>query len=343
MADQEPDLQEFQALQEVEELRKANRRLERQLAERKAKTADLIEAVYQAAKDASLIQGKSPAVPKPKRDRRAKDSETALLLLSDWHIGKATISYNSDVAAERVRLLGEKVARIAEVERADHPVQECHALLAGDMADNTAIFPGHAYEVDATMFAQVFSASSALEGLLRRLLSVFPSVHVWEQTGNHGRIGRRGDYPRSDNLDRLIYRITQQRLGGLDRLVWHEASSWYTIVEVGSYRAMLIHGDQIKSFGGQTPSFGILRKCNAWATGVVEPFTDVLMGHFHQALTLPLANGRGRVWVNPSIESDSEYAREFVGSTGTPGQRLNFVDPVRGRITSERVIWVDEP
>jgi hypothetical protein len=54
-----------------------------------------------------------------------------------------------------------------------------------------------------------------------------------------------------------------------------------------------------------------------------------------------MANGRGRVFVNPSIESDSAYAKEFVAATGTPGQRLNFVDPERGRVTSERVIWLD--
>lgn len=343
MAPDGDGLNQFRDLAEVEELRKANRDLQQRLSKAKAKTADLVEAVYQAAKDAAVILGNPPEVPKPRVDNRRKRAEAAVLLCSDWHIGKQTSSFDTEVARDRIRLLGQKVCKITEIERADHPVKECHLLLDGDIADNTAIFPGHAYEVDSTMFTQVFAASQTIEELIRQLLATFELVHIWEQDGNHGRIGKRGDYPRSDNLDRLIYRITRERMGSVDRLVWHPSESWFSIVEAGNYRALLIHGDAIKSFGGNTPAFGILRKANAWASGVLPPFQDILMGHFHQALTLPMANGKGRVFVNPSIESDSTYAKEFVAATGTPGQRLNFVDPDKGRVTSERVIWLDEP
>lgn len=334
--------EEFEQHDELEELRKANRNLEQRLRKAKAKTEDLVEAVFQAAKAAALIQGPPPPVPSPSKDRRSKRAEAALLLLSDWHVGKHTTSFSSEIAAARIRLLGEKTVKITEIERADHPVRECHALLTGDMADNTAIFPGHAHEVDATMFQQVFATAAIMEQLLRTLLATFETVHVWEAAGNHGRIGKRGDYPRSDNLDLLIYRMVRERMAGEKRLVWHPSTSWFSIVEIGNYRALQIHGDQIKSFGGNTPAFGILRKANAWASGVLPDFQDVFLGHFHQALTLPMANGSGRVFVNPSIESDSEYAREFVAATGTPGQRLNFVDPERGRVTSERILWLDE-
>ena len=43
----------------------------------------------------------------------------------------------------------------------------------------------------------------------------------------------------------------------------------------------------------------------------------------------------------PSIDSDSAYAKVFFASNGTPCQRLHFVDPVEGRVTSERLLWVD--
>jgi hypothetical protein len=341
VSDSDNPLHEFEELSELDELRKANRALQQRLNKAKAKTEELVEAVYQASKEASVIIGNPPAVPKPAADNRRKRPEVAVLLCSDWHVGKHTSSFSTDVARDRIRLLGEKVVKIAEIERADHPVKEIHVLLAGDMADNINIFPGHAYEVDSTMFSQVFSVSQAIEELLRLLLARFERVVVWEQAGNHGRFGKRGDYPKADNLDRLIYRVTRERLTS-PRIGWNASEDWYSIVEAGNYRALLIHGDQIKSFGGNTPAFGILRKANAWASGVLPPFQDVMMGHFHQALTLPMANGRGRVFVNPSIESDSNYAKEFVAATGTPGQRLNFVDPEKGRVTAERVIWLDE-
>ena len=65
------------------------------------------------------------------------------------------------------------------------------------------------------------------------------------------------------------------------------------------------------------------------------------MGHWHQPLVLPLPAKGARVFVNPSTESDNIYAHEFVGANGYPGQRLNFVEPVRGRVTSERILWLD--
>lgn len=339
------DLTEIDHVTEAAELRRTIRSLEQRLFKAKTKTADLVEAVERGAKEAAMVLGKPPAVPRPTPDRRTRDEEVAFLLCSDWHFGKHTPSFNSDVAAERLELLADKVEKITTIERADHPVRTCVLMLDGDFAENTGIFPGQAFEVDSTTFEQMFAGATATEKLIRRLLAVFQTVIVEEQGGNHGRIGKKGDYAATDNLDLLIYRLTRERFKDEERsgrLIWHPAKSWYSIVEAGAYRALLIHGHQIKSFGGNTPAFGILRKANAWASGVVEPFTDLYMGHFHQALSLPLANGVGRVFVNPSIESDSVYAKEFVGATGTPGQRLNFVDPNRGRITSERVLWLDD-
>jgi hypothetical protein len=207
------------------------------------------------------------------------------------------------------------------------------------------IFPGQAFEVDSTLFKQMFAARGAVEELLRMLLANFEKVACWEEPGNHGRLGRKGDHPEEDSADLLVYRLVRDRLSEYEsdgRLTWNETQGWHSIVEIGNYRALLVHGDEIKSFGGNIPAFGIARKVNAWATGVVAPFTDCYMGHFHQPLVVPLAHGRGRVLVNPSIESDSVYAKEFVGSTGTPGQRLNFVEPSKGRVSAERIIWLDQ-
>lgn len=335
----------FEQQSELEALRKSQRDLERKLKAAKAKTADLVEAVHSGARDAALIMGKPPAVPKPKVDRR-KRPEVAMLHLSDLHFGKETPTFNSVVAAKRLDLLITKVEKITEIERADHPVNEARLLLGGDLAENLGIFPGQVYEVDSTMFEQVFAAAFAIEKAIRRLLALCSTVVVDEVAGNHARIGRKGENPAGDNIDRLIGAIVRERFRDEladGRLRWRPLDGWYRIVEIGNYHALLIHGDQIKSFGGNTPAFGIARKANAWASGVLgEQFTDMLMGHFHSPLVVPLANGKGRAFVSPSIESDSHYAREFVAATGTPSQRLFFVDPEKGRITSERLIYVDE-
>lgn len=344
-----PDLAEFEALTEVEELRRIISDLQTKYRKAKARTADLIQAVYEAARDAVVVIGNPPKIEPPDRDKRRRKPEVALLHVSDWQLGKVTESYNVDVANQRIDLLGEKVVQFAEIERADHPVRDCHVMLGGDFPEGVSIFPGQAFEVEASLFRQTFSCVSALERLLRTLLGTFERVEVWEEFGNHGRLGRKGDHPGEDSADLMIYRLARERLAEYERegrLVWHPfeetPGKFYSIVEIGNYRALLVHGDEIKQFGGNLPAFGIMRKVNAWASGAIpHEFTDVYLGHFHQPMALPMANGRGRAFVNPSTESDNIYAQEFVAATGTPGQRLNFVEPEKGRVTTERIVWLD--
>jgi len=330
---------EIQLEQELAELRAALQRQQRATAKAKAKTDSLAEAVYQAARDAMLTAPKI-TIPKPRADRRRTQAEVALVHATDWQVGKHTSGYSIDTARARIGEFARKVGEITAIQRADHPVKACHLLLGGDMVEGTSIFPGQAFEVEAHLFEQLVATASMIEQLVCDLLAEFETVDVWEEIGNHGRIGRRGEMPAGDNIDRMAYYLASQRFAAEPRVVWHDLQSWYQIVEIGAYRALLIHGDEIKSFGGNVPAFGILRKANAWSSGVVEPFLDAYMGHYHQIMTLQMANG-GRVFVTGSPESHNEYAREFVAATGKPSQRLHFVDPKRGRVTSEHIVWLD--
>jgi hypothetical protein len=179
-----------------------------------------------------------------------------------------------------------------------------------------------------------------MEKMVRSFSSTFEKVSIVCEFGNHGRLGRKGELPSGDNIDAMAYRICQDRTRDLKNVTWQMSGDWYQIVTIGNYKALLVHGDEIKSFGGNTPAFGILRKANAWATGVVEDFQDVYMGHWHTPMALTMANG-GRVFVTGSPESGNEYAREFVAAIGRPSQRIHFVDPEKGRVTAEYVIWLD--
>ena len=325
---------------QTDELRKALERSQRALAKAKAKTEDLIDAVYRAALDGMLLAGKPPRIPAPKKDRR-RGGEVALVHLTDLQYGKHTESYSMKVCEQRVKAFAEKIGRITDIQRADHPVTECHVMLGGDMVEGRGnIFPGQVHEVEAFLYEQLFGCARIEADFVRSMLESFERVVVWEESGNHGRLGKKGEDAPGDNVDRMSYRIARETLGEQPRLEWHPQEGWHRIVEIGNYRAMLAHGDEIKSFGGNVPAFGILRKCNAWASGVVEPFHDVYLGHFHSQMSLTLANG-GRVFVTPSTESGSVYAQEFIAATGVPGQRLHFVDPEQGRVTAEYLVWLD--
>lgn len=325
---------------ELVELRQSNVTLQRQLARAKAKSEVLVEAIERAARDAAIVAGRASVKP-PKRDQRRKDPEVALVHSTDWQGGKVTSTYDLEVLEARVQRFGQKIARITEMQRADHPVKHCVLMLGGDMVEGLSIFPGQAFEVDSSLFDQLFTVARIVEQHVVDLLNTFETVHVACEWGNHGRIGRRGDLPSGDNIDRMLYRIVSERFATDERVTWQQSGDWHQIVEVGNYRALLAHGDEIKSFGGNTPAFGILRKATSWSSGVVEPFDDVYLGHFHTPMTLTMPNG-GQVFVTGSPESDNQYAAEFVAARGHPSQRLHYIDPEAGRVTASYTIWLDD-
>lgn len=324
---------------ELDELRRANTRLQRQLAQAKAKTVALIEAVETAAREAAITVGR-PKIATPKPDRRNRGEEVALVHATDWQVGKKSASYSSEVAAERISRFAAKIGSLTEIQRADHPVRRCVLMLGGDMVEGTTIFPGQVWEIDSTLYAQLFHTARMIEQLIVDLLSVFESVEVVAEYGNHGRLGRPGEQPGGDNIDRVCYGIASERTTS-DRVSWTFGPEWHQQVQIGNYRAMLAHGDEIKSFGGNTPAFGILRKATAWGSGVTKPFQDLYLGHFHTPMTLTMPNG-GQIYVTGSPESDSVYAAEFVAATGHPSQRLHFVDPDAGRVAASYLVWLDQ-
>ena len=206
-------------------------------------------------------------------------------------------------------------------------------MLGGDMVEGVGIFPGQQYEVGAHLYEQMFAVVRILESSIRTLATNFEHITIVCEFGNHGRLGRKGDMPSGDNIDRMAYQIVSNNCKDLKHVKWQMSDDWYQIFAIGNYKVLLVHGDEIGAFGG------ILRKVQAWSTGVVEPFDDCYMGHFHTPTALTMANG-GRVFVTGSPESHNEYARTFIAAVGKPSQRLHFVDPIRGRVTSEYVCWL---
>ena len=329
---------EAHELQTIDQLRDALKRAYAQNLKLKHRTGELVSAVYQAAKDAAASTPKVK-VKAPAKDTRKGQAEVALVHCTDWQLGKRTVSYGSETCAQRIERFIDKTIRITEIQRKHHPVKECVVLFGGDMVEGAQIFPGQSYEVDATLYQQLFEASRIMSQVVTTLAANFETVRVVCEYGNHGRLGRYGEMPKGDNVDRMAYEITRQQVGHLTNS-WQSTDAWYQIFNVGNYRGLLVHGDEIKSFGGNTPAFGILRKVNAWAGGVIEDFNDCYMGHWHTPMSLTMSNG-GRIFVTGSPESHNEYAREFVAATGIPSQRLHFIDPAKGRVAAEYVVWLD--
>ena len=329
--------------QEIEDLRAALVRTQRDLKKAKAKTDHLVEATIEAARDA-VLSHPLPKTPRVAKSRSKAGSEVALWHLTDWQGAKLTPSYNSQVMHKRVHRFVDKATKITDIQRKDHPVDEVVILFGGDMIEGLFNFPTQPFEIDATLFEQFVTVANLIVEVIHRALTVYPTVTVIGEWGNHGRLGSRRDaVPRSDNADRMTYELARQVLKSSGaNVTWEDSGEDIQRVEVGAYRALLIHGDEIGRSGFASTNT-ITNHVNRWRSGSYPwDFRDVYVGHYHTHYQSSLADGAGAIYGTGSTESDNRYAAVGLASSAVPSQRLHFINPREGRVTAQYQVWLDD-
>ena len=333
-------MSKYEDAQQTDELRSALIRAQRELARQKDRTDMLVKATISSCRDATLAMGPIPKVPKPLRSPKTGRAEVALWHMTDFQGGKRTTSYDSEVMRERALRFCEKAAELTD--RQSVPVHRAVIAFGGDMVEGLFNFPSQVFEIDSTLFVQYVQVARLLVDIVRRALAIYQRVEVVAEWGNHGRIGSKRDaVPRSDNFDRMCYELARQLLADEPRVTWNDCPEDIQRIEIGNYRALLIHGDEIGRNGFASP-MTIVQHANRWKSGAYPwQFRDLLVGHYHTHAEWPLADGLGAVFQTGSLESDNRYARETMASSATPSQRLHFIDPQKGRVTTQYKVWLD--
>jgi hypothetical protein len=145
----------------------------------------------------------------------------------------------------------------------------------------------------------------------------------------------------------MTYQLAKAMSADVPNVSWSIVDEDIQRFEIGNYRALLIHGDEVGRNGFASPST-LVRHVTGWKSGAYtvdgQPwdFRDAYMGHYHSHAQWPLPDGAGNLFQTGSIESDNRYARDNLAVTATPSQRLHFIDPRKGRVTAQYQVWVDE-
>jgi hypothetical protein len=195
--------------------------------------------------------------------------------------------------------------------------------------------------VDATIFGQFASVSRLLIEVVRRALAIYENVKVVAEWGNHGRVGSKRDaIPRSDNVDRMCYEFARTMLADEERLTWPDCPEDIQRLEVGNYRALVIHGDEVGRSGYASPST-IVQHVAKWQSGAYPwSFRDCYVHHYHNHSEHALPNGLGSVYFTGSTESENRYALTTMAASAVPSQRLHFIDPEAGRVSAVYKVWL---
>lgn len=327
---------------DVKLLRAALRRAHTQIAQAKDRSEHLTEVTRAAAFDAMIALGGISKSQAPVKDKRKTSAEVALWVMGDWQGSKVTTSYNSKIMRKRVLQFTDKAAAITEIQRTHHPVKECYIAFTGDMVEGLWNYPGQAWEIDSTLFEQYVNVSRLIVDVIRKALETYEKVTVVPEWGNHGRIGSKRDgIPRSDNVDRMCYELARQLLAGEKRLTFLECPEDIQRIEIGNYRAILLHGDEVGRNGFASPT-AIVTHVAKWKSGSYPwAFRDAYIGHYHTNAEWALPDGLGAVYQTGSTESDNRYAGITMAASATPTQRLHFIDPDKGRVTAQYKVWLD--
>ena len=142
----------------------------------------------------------------------------------------------------------------------------------------------------------------------------------------------------------MTYELARQILlsSGVKNLTWEDSGEDIQRLEIGNYRALAIHGDEIGRTGYASPTT-IVNHVNRWRSGSYPwEFRDVYVGHYHTHYQYSLADGAGAVYGTGSTESDNRYASVGLASSAVPSQRLHFINPAKGRVTAQYQVWLDD-
>lgn len=337
-----PTIEEWAA---QEDLRAELARVNKALSKERSDKLRLEETIRQAA-HAAFQSWPAPKAPSRLRERRRNTGEVAVAVCSDWHYGAITPDFNSEVAEQRIRTLAGKIRTLTAIQRADHPVRHLRVWMLGDMVAGENIFPGQAWEIDASVIDQSFGVARVIRDFLGELSGDFESIHVVGLPGNHGRLGtKHNPYHPDSNADRVAYLAAMEATARIPNIGWTIASteggeSGRILVDrIGQYACLLTHGDLFRggnSFAG-LPYYSFASKALKWRdmslAGQMPPFTDLACGHWHRTVSVEI--GTMTLRVCGTLQTFDPFSRETIAAATRPAQYLAFVHPEAGRMTAE--------
>lgn len=258
---------------------------------------------------------KTAASKAPRASGRKVPGETAVLVMSDIHYGKATATFNPTVCAQRLGRMGEKVALIRDILAGSYNFDRLAVFLLGDVNDGTGIYAGQEhYQAVTNVEAQAWEVAGLLGDWTRRQLDTWGAVDYYAVPGNHGRAGKFAHLAAS--WDIVAYRyLSAARLPGMS-LTMSDDNPFLQTVDVRGHRYLLHHGHMIRAYMG-IPWYGIARRLMHWATTErLAGFDVATFGHFHQLGDWHI--NRLRFLSTGTLVTDDDWALEALGAESPP-------------------------
>lgn len=280
-----------------------------------------------------------PAPPIKFVQKTGSSSVSALLMLSDTHIGKIVHpdqtlefgDYDVQVFLDRLQFLQDSVIHI--LDEHDSNVEELVVVMLGDMLDG-GLHHGNEIDQQVTKFGQYYIGGHALAQFLRALSAKFPKIRIETCVGNHPRWDNQKKMPtkfRYSNLDMFLYTYVQSLTSGIGNIEWNLNMQPFQRFTVQNSTFFAAHGDHLR---GGDKALGIPSHAFSRQLSNISQLLDkqdisnpdyYLYGHFHRTMQLP--HSRGKIFVNGAFPGVDEFALTNNFLMSDPEQTLMLVHP----------------
>lgn len=225
---------------------------------------DFAEAISKAARAAKEVEP-----PKPLKDTPAhlREAQTAVLELSDLHLGEEDSEtetnvpgYDYSIFLEELSILRQKVLNIVRMHRMSHPINKLLCIFNGDFCSGHEVFPGQTWRTQFDVMLQILNGMSDICSFITWALGEFQEVEVLCVPGNHGSLRGREPSPTHVNFDFMLYHFAYQVLKPHNpRLKMKITPSWWTMQNIYGWNFYVDHGATFGRRWMGIPWYGIKR------------------------------------------------------------------------------------
>lgn len=321
----------------VSEDKKTIYRLEREIAEYKKALNKAKSDIVESDDIKELIAGINTVGFKneiPKWIDNTSKKLVPVVCLSDIHIGEVVDAgdvgfgdeYNTPLAHEYADKVINDFIGICK-KNMNYKYDGVVLILGGDIISGNNMHNMDETN-DRTALEQVIEGGNLIIRAINALYKAFGKVFVPAVTGNHDRLdGSR--YTRTkqrteNSLGMMVYYYVQQHFADNKDVSIVTDKSDEILFSINGHRFNLQHGDTIKGGGGiggiTVPILRARAKKLTAAVAVNKAFDTLIIGHFHQSLSLS-----GLIVMN-SLKIYDEYSKSLGFAYSRPGATSFFVN-----------------
>jgi len=335
--------QKIEKLEEYEDLEHEKQKIinttlvnnEKMLKKEEARTQVIIDhcksAIYRLPKPkkSNTVYSYAPSSKKYK-------AEHVGIILSDLHIGEeftmqetgGLSEYNIDIFKQRLERLKNTTSEIIERHRNMYQLPHLHIFCLGDIvAGSVGSGAWNDNYVRLSIYDQIFHGAEALRDVISTWSHMFEKVSFYGVSGNHGRVGKRGQEKISTNWDRIIYNHVNISLENYPNIEWFIPEAWWLQVPIQGHNFYLCHGDGIRGSMG-IPYYGVER-AESKIAGLMDQKPDyMLMGHFHNPAEI--RTNSARIIMNGSFVGGDMYSLKDLGRGCVPEQKIFGIHKNKG-------------